>query len=347
MQRMHKILSIFTYIAMTVIALGGCSGKTADGAPQSGGPSQADATVDVPSVNADSIMANARRQVDFGPRVPGTSAHRVCADWLAAELGRYGAVVSDTTVIVSHPVTGQPTTVRNIMGRFDPENADRVMILAHYDTRPWADEDADAANHTRPIDGANDGASGVAVALEIARLVGKQAAGVGVDILFVDQEDSGRSATEDMEYAEAARAELSWCIGSRAWAQNLVRTGGVFPRYAILLDMVGDADAVFPRELFSHQYAGNVVDKIWKAADEAGYASRFVNQPGGAINDDHVSLLNVGIPTVDIIDIGNPAEGGRFPHSWHTLNDNIENLDAETMRIVGDVVTRVIYNEKP
>lgn len=344
---MHKVLSIFSYIAVSVIALAGCSGKTADGMPRSEETSRVGAAVTVPSVNADSIMANARRQVGFGPRVPGTSAHRACADWLASELRRYGAAVSDTTVYVSHPVTGSQVAVRNIMGRFEPEKDNRVMVLAHYDTRPWADEDADVSNHNLPIDGANDGASGVAVALEIARLVGAHSPGVGVDILFVDQEDSGKSATEDMEYAEAARAELSWCIGSRTWAQNLVKTGGVYPRFAILLDMVGDGDAVFARELFSHQYAGNIVDKVWNTAKDAGYVSRFINQPGGAINDDHVSLLNVGIPTIDIIDIGNPTDGGHFPHSWHTLNDNIENLDAETMHIVCDVVTRVIFNEKP
>jgi len=340
------MLTISANIIIGLSAIVGCSGKSDASGSTTSTTSIPAETVTVPVFSGDSAMNAARRQVAFGPRVPGTAAHRACADWLSATLARYGAVVVDTVVIARNPVTGAAVPVRNIMGSFAPGKTSRVMLLAHYDTRPWADEDPDAAAHNTPIDGANDGASGVAVALEVARLVGEIAPDVGVDILFVDQEDSGTSATEDMDPEQAMRHEMTWCIGSRAWAE--ANRDAKHPRYAILLDMVGGRNAVFAREFFSDRYAGRIVDLVWRQAEHAGYANRFINSVGGGINDDHVSLLNIGIPAIDIIDIGDPGNnGGGFNATWHTLDDNIENIDPETMRIVGDVVTRVIYNEKP
>lgn len=343
---MRKMLTLATNIVIGLSTIVGCSGRSdASGGTDTGVTEVAEA-VSVPTFSGDSAMSAARRQVTFGPRVPGTAAHRACADWLSATLSRYGAVVVDTIVTARNPVTGAAVPVRNIMASFAPEKTSRVMLLAHYDTRPWADEDPDAGVHNIPIDGANDGASGVAVALEVARLVGQKAPAIGVDILLVDQEDSGTSPDEGMDPDLAARYEMTWCIGSRAWAE--ARRDAAHPRYAILLDMVGGRNAVFAREFFSNRYAGHIVDLVWREAARAGYGDRFINSVGGGINDDHISLLNIGIPTIDIIDIGNPDNnGGGFNATWHTLDDNIENLDPETMRIVGDVVTRVIYNEKP
>lgn len=284
------------------------------------------------SFDVDTAMTYLKRQVDFGPRVPGSLSHRQCADWLAGNLKGMGYVVTDHEIATTHPVDGHPIKVRNIFAQSNPDATDRVIILAHYDTRPWADHDADSSKHTLPIDGANDGASGVAVALEIARSIGQLPKDKGLDILLVDQEDSGTYNDDD-----------SWCIGSRVWADNLPYTGSQQPRFAILLDMVGGKDAVFRREYFSQAYAAPINDIVWNAAKTIGHGARFVDEMGGAINDDHIPLLRAGIPTIDIIET-NRANGG-FNPTWHTTEDNIDNIDPATIRAVGEVITHVIQSQ--
>lgn len=276
-------------------------------------------------------MAYLKRQVDFGPRVPVSEAHRLCADWLASKLRAMGAKVDDATMHTRHPVTGADIAVRNIFAQFNPEASRRVLLLAHYDTRPWADEDSDPANHNSPIDGSNDGASGVAVALEIARLNDHLPAGSGLDILLTDVEDSGSYGNDE-----------SWCLGSNLWAQQLPYAPANLPRYAVLLDMVGGADAVFRREYFSELYAPQINDLVWNAARTSGHSDRFINEAGGAVNDDHLPLIRAGIPTVDIIETRN----GGFNPTWHTVSDNFENIDPATLSAVGDVITHLIYNVK-
>lgn len=282
--------------------------------------------------DTDSAMHYLGRQVEFGPRVPGTAAHKQCADWLAATLRSMGAQVADATLQSAHPSTGKNIAVRNIFAQFNPAAADRIIVVAHYDTRPWADEDPDPSNHSRPIDGANDGASGVAVALELARLNKALTAGRGLDILLVDQEDSGTHNDDE-----------SWCLGSALWARDLPYTAGNRPRFGILLDMVGGRDAVFLREYFSEMYASGVNDLIWSTASSSGHADRFVNRQGGAINDDHLSLLRAGIPTVDIIEMRVDGTSGGFNPTWHTMADNIDNIDPATIGAAGEVITNVIY----
>lgn len=298
----------------------------------------------IPVFNADSAMAMLKAQTDLGPRVPGSKAHSQFVDMAVNRLKGLGALVEVSDATMTNPVTGNDVPVRNILATFNPSGTSRVLLLAHYDTRPWADEDPSYTNRTKPIDGANDGASGVAVLMEIARLMSQQQPTVGVDLLLVDAEDGGLSAPEGATYDEAVKYERSWCLGSRYWAENMPGDR-VKPRYAILLDMVGGKNAVFYREAFSQANAKPIVDKVWNQARDLGYGTRFPNEVGGAINDDHLPLLNAGIPAIDIIEIGNPATGG-FNPTWHTLNDNFENIDPKTIDMIGKIITNVIYNEK-
>lgn len=286
--------------------------------------------VEIPAFSADSAFRNVSRQVAFGPRIPRSEAHDECGKWLAAELNRYGA----DTVICQTADLPDFGPMTNIMGRFGAEKADRVLLLAHWDSRPVADEEADPTKRTQPIDGANDGASGVGVLLELARLIGASSPRVGVDILFVDAEDSGNEGDED-----------SWARGAQYFVKNM--SYGVtepMPRYAVLLDMVGGDGAVFPREMFSDSYARPVVDKIWAVAADNEMAKRFVNRVGGAVNDDHLPLMRAGIPTVDIIETAHPKTGS-FNPTWHTLQDNIDNIDPMTLGDVGRLMTILIYSE--
>lgn len=315
--------------AALATALPGCSGgaaKAVSPAAEVSAPRP-----DVPTFSADSAMAYARAQVAFGPRVPGTDAHSRCAGWIAAKLAAAGA----DTVIEQKATLDDGTPMRNIMGRFGSGRAKRILLLAHYDTRPWADEDPDPENRNKPIDGANDGASGVAVLLETARAIGSKAPEAGVDLLMVDVEDSGNQGDED-----------SWARGAQYFVEHMpYGSSEPLPQAAILLDMVGGRDAVFHREMFSQQYATSLVNELWRAARTAGHADRFSARMGGAVNDDHLPLLRAGIPAADIIETVNPQTGA-FNPTWHTMADNIDNLDPETLKAVGETVITYIYSIK-
>ena len=260
-----------------------------------------------PAFNADSAYNYVKAQVDIGPRVPNTPAHRQASQWLAGELERHGARVTLQPMRLK-AVDGTMLDAVNIFGQFNPDASRRILLLAHYDCRPWADNDPDPVKRQQPVDGANDGASGVGVILELARLFGKEAPSCGVDILFSDAEDWG---TEGDDY--------SWAMGTRYFAAN-PPVKDYAPDEAILLDMVGAPDAIFPHEIFSRQNAPALLSRLWATAASIGLEERFVNRLGGAINDDHVELLNAGIPAVDIIDIR--PEGG-FSERWHTDSDNM------------------------
>lgn len=287
--------------------------------------------ITVPTFNADSAFGYVSRQVAFGPRIGNSPAHEACAQWLESELVRHGAdsvIRQETNLDGFGPMT-------NIMGRFGADKSERVLLLAHWDSRPTADEEPDPALHSLPIDGANDGASGVGILLELARLIGQQTPEIGVDILFVDAEDAGSEGYED-----------SWARGAQYFAENMpYGTSEPLPRYGVLLDMVGGHGAVFHRELFSDAYSKAIVDKVWSMAKNMRLSDRFPNSSGGAINDDHLPLIRAGIPTIDIIESRNPATGG-FNPTWHTLQDNIDNIDAETLSVVGKLINQLIYSEK-
>ena len=287
--------------------------------------------VSVPEFSADSAMSYLRRQVQFGPRVPNTESHRKAADWMVAELKRHGAEVHEQTTDLT-AFDGTVLKCRNIFARFNPQaQGNRLLLLAHYDTRPWADQDPDPANHKRPIDGANDGASGVAVLLETARHLAASNPGAGIDILLSDAEDYG--ATED---------EDSWAMGARYFAQQM-QANGWTPSTAILLDMVGGRGAKFPYEYFSRQAAPTLDRAVRKAAVKAGYGHMFPDTPGSAVTDDHIELIKMGIPAIDIIEYN---EETGFNPTWHTMADNIDNIDPATLKAVGQSLLQYIYENK-
>lgn len=296
--------------------------------------------------SSDSAYRFIEEQVAFGPRVAGSEENRKCAEYIADKLKKFGA---DSIIIQdfrSQVHTGDDLRMRNIMGRFkgsspEADSKPPVLLLAHYDTRPWADRDSKVENQTKPILGANDGASGVATLLAIAHQFSQQRPQVNVDLLFVDGEDYGRAS--DWENCDS-----TWCLGAQYWTANMPADyQSNRPRFGILVDMVGARNARFPREFISDRFAEQVVDKVWSMAAHTGHSRFFINEKGGSIIDDHYFInLNTGIPTIDIIDIAN-AETGSFPPTWHTVNDNISQISRATLRYVGQTVSNVIYYEKP
>lgn len=293
----------------------------------------------IPAFNEDSAYMHMSRQVAFGPRVPGTNAHTECANYIVKTLQLAGADTIMTQNAIVSAYTGDILPITNIMARFNAEAKRRILLLAHYDTRPWADNEEDVSRHKTPIDGANDGASGVGVLLEIARLLGLHNAKVGVDILMVDAEDYGKSEGW-------GPSEDTWCLGTQYWVKNMpYKDRSEFPVYGILLDMVGGSGAKFNREYLSNREAPHVVDRVWSEASISPYADVFVNEVGGGITDDHVFINRAGIPCIDIIECNNPVTGS-FNPTWHRLSDNMMNIDRSTLKAVGQVVTNVIFKER-
>ena len=291
--------------------------------------------ISVPEFSADSAYLYVKKQVEFGPRVPNTSQHRACGDYLISSLKQFGAEVTVQEADLS-TFDGTILKAKNIIGAYNPEAETRIMLFAHWDTRPWADNDKNEKNHKSPVMGANDGASGVGVLLELARIINKTKPSVGVDIIFFDAEDYGASSGN----------EDSWCLGTQYWARNK-HVPNYRARYGILLDMVGAPGATFYREQISDNYAKYVVDKVWSKAAELGYGQYFVDKPGGAITDDHVYVNQLaGIPAIDIIQY-DPYSMTGFGNYWHTVNDTMENIDPNTLKVVGTTLLHVIYNEKP
>ncbi len=297
-----------------------------------------DVAVSVPVFSADSAYIFIAQQVDFGPRVPNTPAHEACADFLVARLQSFGATVTEQKVKL-RAFNGDILHANNIIASFKPEENQRILLFAHWDTRPWSDNDPDPANHNKPVLGANDGASGVGVLLEIARNIGIQSPRLGIDIIFFDAEDYG--APESY----SGNATDTWCLGSQHWARN-PHVNPYRPRFGILLDMVGAKDATFYREQISEYYARNIVDKVWTVARNQGFEKFFVNKPGGAITDDHLYVNQIaGIPSINIIQY-NPQSAKGFGDYWHTVHDNMSNIDKNTLFAVGTTVMQVIYNER-
>lgn len=299
----------------------------------------AETIVNVPEFSSDSAYKYIQNQVDFGPRVPNTKAHDDCANYLSAELKRFGAqVIEQKADLIAFD--GTILKSRNIIGSFNPEKDIRVLLFSHWDSRPWADHDPDLRNRKKPVMAANDGASGVGVLLEMARQIGKNNPAVGVDILFVDSEDYGAP-----ENFRSENTEDSWCLGTQYWAKH-PHVAGYTARYGILLDMVGAPQAKFYREQASEYYAAGVVDKVWSQAQNLGFGNYFINQKGGAITDDHIYVNQIlGIPSIDIIQY-DPNSNSGFGAYWHTINDTMDNIDKNTLKAVGTTLMHVIYNEK-
>ena len=287
--------------------------------------------------SADSAYHFVEKQVNFGYRIPNTAEHKACADYLAETLERFGA-----KVIRQHAdLTAYDGTVlhsQNIIGSYHTDLKERVLLCAHWDTRPWSDHDPNPNNHRKPLLGANDAASGVGVLLEIARQMHTLQPTVGIDIIFFDSEDYGTP-----EFHRGAQEEHTWCLGSQYWAKK-PHTPNYTAQYGILLDMVGAPNALFAKEYFSMQYAGQITNTIWEKAHALGFGHLFINQSGGAITDDHYYVNTLAkIPCTNIIHY-NPHSKTGFADYWHTQNDDMSNVSKHTLYAVGRTVLEVIYN---
>lgn len=333
----HAIFRLFMW-ASVLLLLVCCGGAGSKPTTQAGGGEPH--AVNVPQFSADSAYEYVARQVAFGPRVPNTEAHRRCGDYLVNQLKAFGALVDEQCDVVD-AFDGTPLQMRNIIGCYQPENKKRVLLCAHWDCRPWADNDPDKKNHQTPVDGANDGASGVGVLLEVARQIQLQQPALGVDIIFFDVEDYGVP-----QFMDKLSSDGSWCLGSQYWART-PHVEDYNARFGILLDMVGGKDATFYHEGFSQEYAPAIVDKVWSRAHAAGYGKYFPNQGGGYVTDDHLSINRLArIPCIDIIPMMRDSELSSFGDTWHTVNDNMQHIDRNTLKAVGQTVLEVIYNEK-
>lgn len=286
--------------------------------------------VPLPPFNADSAYAFLKQQVDFGPRIPGTKAHAQCADWMKSKMLSYGLEVTEQNGMMK-TYDGKSFNLRNIISVYRPDLKRRLLLCAHWDTRPFADRDD--KDNDKPFDGANDGASGVAVLMEIARLIQESKPDIGIDFIFFDLEDYG---DPDGKTAD------SWCLGSQFWSKNL-HVPGYSPVYGILLDMVGGKDAIFPKEGTSMKYAPGVVNKVWALARSLGY-TMFVNNIGPETTDDHLYINKIaGIPCIDIVHYEITRMDYMSCHHRHC--DNLSNIDPMVMKIVGHVVMEVVHRE--
>jgi len=329
------------FLIATALLLAACDGNKPSGPDPKNEPKK---TVSIPSFNADSAYQFVARQTAFGPRVPETQAHADCAEWLTAKLGQY----ADTVIVQDFRAklyNGKGVDGQNIVAVFHPEAKKRIVLCAHWDSRPYADHDPDMANNRTPIDGANDGASGVGVLMECARLFKAQPLPekLGVDIILFDLEDYGPH-TEDAEKYYDDRVNY-WALGSQYWSKH-PHVYGYKAYYGILLDMVGGPNPNFPKEYYSQGYAATISNKVWRKAYDLGYRAYFNNELGAPISDDHLPMNETaGIPTIDIIDLQPESSNECFPEVWHTLNDNIDNIDRNTLGIVGNVLLNVVYEE--
>ena len=292
-----------------------------------------------PDFNADSAYSYVEKQVGFGPRIPATAAHAACGDYLAEKLASFGAQVIEQKANVTH-YNGKNIEMRNIIGCFQPEKENRILLFAHWDTRPFADRESEPSKQHQPILGADDGASGVGVLLEVARQLQQKTPECGIDIIFFDLEDWGQAEFDD-EYIPGNW----WCMGSQYWSEE-PHVPGYKAKFGILLDMVGAADATFMREGESMRYAANIVEKVWGTAAKMGFGSYFIGEKTGSIYDDHVPVNQIrNIPSIDIIQLKNGSSSG-FASHWHTLNDNMDNIGKTTLKAVGQTVLEVVYTEK-
>ena len=299
-----------------------------------------------PAFNADSAYAFCEAQCAFGPRVMNSSAHDQCEQWIVSKFQSYGlSVTTQKTTLKGYD--GTPLHATNIVASYRPELTERILLCAHWDSRPWADNDPDPANHRTPVLAANDGASGVAVMLEIARLLSLQLKDdslqmnrIGVDFVCFDAEDWGVP-----QWSDATDTGDSWALGAQYWAAH-PHIEGYKARFGILLDMVGGEGAQFYQEGMSMQYASAVVTKVWRAAQVVGFGSLFPMQKGGYITDDHLPVNTVAhIPCIDIIPYYPDCAQSSFGPTWHTVSDDMSHISRNTLQAVGQTIIQVLFSE--
>lgn len=290
---------------------------------------------------ADSAFAFCAQQCSFGPRTMNSKAHDECEIWITNKFKQYGCtVISQKATLSGYDGTSLKAT--NIIASLRPDITSRVLLCAHWDSRPWADNDPDSTNWRKPVMAANDGASGVAVMLELARLLQHaDSLKVGVDFICFDAEDWGTPSWSDIpDNGE------TWALGAQHWASN-PHVPNYEARYGILLDMVGGQGAKFYQEGMSLQYAKTIVQKVWAAAKVVGFGSYFPDLQGGFITDDHIPVNeHAHIPTIDIIAYYPDCEQSNFGPTWHTVADDMAHIDATTLQAVGQTVIQVLFSEK-
>ncbi len=298
--------------------------------------SQQQSTVSI-EFNADSAYAFCTAQCDFGPRTMNSEAHEQCSRWIQQKFAQYGyqvqtqkadlkgydgTILKSTNIIAHHPSTDSSLPT--------------ILICAHWDSRPWADNDPDEANWHKPVLAANDGASGVAVMLELARVLQQNdSACLAVDFVCFDAEDWGVPQWSNQVDGD------SWALGAQHWSSQYQ---GSNYQYGILLDMVGGQGAKFYREGYSQQYARRIVDQVWQAAAAAGYGSFFPMKDSGYVTDDHVPVNEKAhIPCIDIINHYPDCQQSSFGPTWHTVSDDMQHIDVNTLKAVGQTLVQLIY----
>lgn len=332
MRYFYALLSIIAIVAFT-----SCKQKTTQTASETE-KSETAQTIKAADFNADSAYYFVNEQVKFGPRVPNSKSQIKCAEWLETTLKKY------TPNIIVQPFTakafdGTVLKCRNIIASFNQKSATRVLLCSHWDSRPFADNDPDSSFHRTPIDGANDGASGVGILLEIARQLRISPASIGVDILLLDGEDYG--APQDANFTGTD----DWALGSQYWSRY-PHVSSYTARYGILLDMVGAENAVFTLEGTSMYYAPDVALRVWNMGASIGYSDYFSTERTNAITDDHVYINQLRrIPTIDIIQHDQMTQSG-FYQNWHTIKDNMKGISKPTLMAVGQTILTVVRNEK-
>ena len=304
------------WVTLLVLPLVGCPGNAQNG---NGGTAS-----NAPPFSADSAWAYLQKQVSFGPRVPGSPGHAAQLAWMKEFLGARADNVVVQEFTHEHTQTRQQYRLTNLFVRFRPDASQRILLIAHWDTRPTADQDDDPVKSKEPILGANDGASGAAVLLELANVLKRNPAPIGVDLLFVDGEDVGPDGSD-------------MYLGANHFAANL--PAGYKPMYGILLDMIADQNPVYTQEGNSRDMAPEVVERVWRTAEQIGLSQFFPRTPGGYVTDDHLPLNRAGIRTIDIIDF----DYGPGNVYWHTSNDVVANTAPRGLEAVGKVLTELIY----
>ena len=330
--------SIRTLLILTVLALFFSCEEEKKKGPTLSKPKKKKIAISRPEFNADSAYAFIAKQVAFGPRVPNTEAHVMAGNYLSSKLQSYGFEMIEQKAVVK-AYDGKKLNMKNIIGQHKKHLNNRILLFAHWDSRPIADQDDE--DRDQAIDGANDGASGVGILLEVARQIQAKDPEIGIDIIFFDAEDYGQPID-----APGKRLPGTWCLGSQYFAKNPHRAN-YSANFGILLDMVGAKHATFTKEAISRYYAAPVVDKVWDIAASLGHSDYFVPQETTHVGDDDHVYINkfLKIPSIDIIQYYSPT-GGFAPH-WHTHDDTMDIIDKNTLTAVGETVLATVFQEAP
>ena len=326
-------------IAACLLVLAGCKNNPTDSDTSAcpSTPSTDYSQVVIPEFSADSAYTYVEKQLSFGNRIPGSNSWERCATWLTAQMGRF----CDTVIVQDFRAVlwdGSAVPGKNIIGQLNPKADKRILLAAHWDSRQWADHDPAEANQHKPVPGANDGASGVAVLIEMARIMNAMPPTVGVDFILFDIEDQGGAEWSGIH------DETEWCKGSQHWAANRHMPFASYT-YGMLFDMVGTHHPRFTKEGISRYFAPGLTDNLWAAAASLGHSNIFVDENTPEILDDHYFVNNIAhIPTVDIVQ--NSGTTSFFEH-WHTVSDDINSVSKETLRIVANVAMKTVYGDFP